>query len=371
MTERSAPATAAPVDPMPPADLRTNTEFTATFKFTDIEATLAEAFGDRFRDYRRDYYKSLNYDENGFLPAFPLTVSFELVNRCNLDCVMCYTVNHHEPKATLGLDTLETALAECRAHGLPAAVVGMGAEPLLYKGIRDVMRAVREADVMDVFLGTNGVLLNEALSEFLVTQRVARLEISLDAATPETYERIRGKDELELIERNIEAFLEVRRRHGSKLPVLRLCFCVQEFNHHEREMFLDKWRDKADYLDFQQLVDFSAIDELRATGTVADIDSVHVEEPHCAYPFNSLHVWSNGDVTPCCTFFAKNLVVGNVKDRTLKDIWDGPEMARIRGEIRSGDLNPTCRVCLGRRDVEKFAEARAMSDGTAAPSAER
>ena len=338
---------------------RDKVEHVESVKYTDVEEVLAEEFGARFRDYRRDYKKSLNYDTNGYIPEFPLTVSLEFVNRCNLNCKMCYTINHSAPKETLELSHIEHIMDECGTHGLPAAVVGMGSEALIYKGAQDAIAAVRRSGVMDLFLGTNGVLLNEQLCEFLVEQRVARIEVSLDAATPETYEKIRGKNELERIEKNLETLIQTRKRHNSKLPVIRLCFCVQEDNLHEQKAFLDKWRDRVDYIDFQEMVDFEQVDDLIDMGDDAAVakDLPQPQSTYCAYPFNSLHVWSNGDVTPCCTFFGKALKIGDARTESLKDIWDGDKLAEIRDQLLTGRLNKVCHVCLTSRDKENFAAA--------------
>ncbi len=338
---------------------RENVDHIASVKFTDVEEVLAEEFGARFREYRKSYKKSLNYDHNGYIPDFPLTVSLEFVNRCNLSCQMCYTINHADKKSTLELREIAEIMAECGANGLPAAVVGMGSEALIFKGARDAIAEVRKAGVMDVFLGTNGVLLDASLSEFLVEQRIARIEVSLDAATPETYKKIRGKDELLKIERNLEILIETRKRLNSKLPVIRLCFCVQKDNIHEQRAFLDKWQGRVDYIDFQEMVDFGQVDEFRSMGDDASIPAglPVPASTYCAYPFNSLHVWSNGDVTPCCTFFGKALTIGNTKQDTLLDIWNGEELAEIRRQLMSGNLNKVCHACLTCRDTENFATA--------------
>lgn len=338
---------------------RDKVEHVESVKYTDVEAVLTDEFGERFRAYRQDYKKSLNYDTNGFIPDFPLTVSLEFVNRCNLNCKMCYTINHSAPKATLDLAHIDAIMDECATHNLPAAVVGMGSEALIYKGARDAIASVRRADVMDVFLGTNGVLLNKSLCEFLVAERIARIEVSLDAATPETYEKIRGKNELTRIEANLETLIETRKRANSKLPVIRLCFCVQEDNLHEQQAFLDKWRGRVDYIDFQEMVDFGQVDELIELGDEAHIskDLPQPQSTYCAYPFNSLHVWSNGDVTPCCTFFGKALKIGDATKDSLKDIWEGKELAEIRNQLLSGKLNKVCHACLTCRDKENFAAA--------------
>jgi radical SAM protein with 4Fe4S-binding SPASM domain len=338
---------------------RENVEHIESVKYTDVEQVLTEAFGERFGSYRKNYRKSLNYDTNGYIPPFPLTVSLEFVNRCNLSCQMCYTINHSDKKATLDLSDIAKIMDECAANELPAAVVGMGSEALIYKGAQEAIRKIREAGVMDLFLGTNGVLLNEQLCEFLVEQRVARIEVSLDAATPETYHKIRGKNELARIEENLERLIQIRKRAKSKLPVIRLCFCVQKDNLHEQRAFLEKWKNRVDYIDFQEMVDFGQVDEFRDMGAEAAVpaDLPAPSSSYCAYPFNSLHVWSNGDVTPCCTFFGKALVIGNAKDASLSEIWNGEELAEIRRQLLEGDLNKVCHACLTCRDKENFAAA--------------
>ena len=341
---------------------RSNLSHIATMRFSDFENHMAEVHGPRFVEYRQDFHNSLNYDKNGFLPEFPITLQLELINRCNLSCVMCYTTNHKTPKETLDIGTVRKMMQEAKQYKLPALMIGMGAESLLYKDIRSLVEAAQDAEVMDIFFATNGVLLNESMAEFLVKKQVARCWISLDAATPETFKKIRGKDELDKIEANIRRLVEIKRREKSKLPNLRVSFCVQEHNFHERAAFVEKWKDTVDHIDFQQLTDFKFLDELMETGDVVQKPevpaNVDLERPVCQYPFNSLNVWSSGDVTPCCNFYGKSLVVGNVREQSLKEIWDGAALNEIRDQFRTGNINPTCRVCLCSRDQSNFGAAK-------------
>jgi radical SAM protein with 4Fe4S-binding SPASM domain len=342
---------------------RNQTKNISGVKFTDIEKILAEKFGDRFLKYRRDYKKSLNYDKNNYVPDFPLTVSFELVNRCNLKCIMCWTENHSRPKATLDLEAIGEILSECQDNHVPAAVVGMGAEMLLYKDVREVLAGIRGAGIMDLFVGTNATLLTPDMAMFMVEQQVARVEVSLDAATPETYQKIRGKDELELVEQNVRGLVEAKKKAGSKLPVIRLCFCVQPENVDERQMFIDKWRDIVDYVDFQEMCDFTYVTPL-LDGDESDVPTIEDDEvtAFCPYPFNSLNIWSDGNVTPCCTFYGKALKMGNINESTLKEIWNGESIKALREEFFSGKLNTVCKACLYFRDTENFSKAKASTE---------
>ena len=345
----------------------------ATMRFSDFEKDMAEVHGPRFIEYRKNFRKSLNCDKNGYLPDFPITVQLELINRCNLSCVMCYTVNHTTPKAVLSIDTIKKMMAEAKQHDLPALMVGMGSESLLYKDMDGLIDACKEGGVMDFFFASNGVLMNEKVSQMLIDKGVARCWVSLDAATPETFEKIRGKDELDIIEANIRRLCEMKKEQGARFPNVRVSFCVQKDNAHEREAFVKKWRGIVDHIDFQQLTDFEHIDELFEEGDVSEpLDvppEVDLDNPVCQYPFNSLNVWANGEVTPCCNFFGRKLVMGNANTDSLKEIWDGEKMEAIRDEFRTGNLNPTCRVCLCSRTQENFDDAKQVAAQTNAVSA--
>jgi len=341
--------------------LRENMDYIDRIERVDVEQTLDDQltpqFGERFRQYRNDFRKSLNYDSNGFLPDFPITVGLELVNRCNLSCIMCYTVNHSLPKATLDKKTVEKLMKEAKNEGLPAVQIGLGSEALLYKNISDVFETTASAGVMDIFLSTNGVLLKDSVCEDIIKNGVTRVFISLDAATPETFKIIRGKDELKLVESNIHRLIAAKKRLNSVLPLIRVSFCVQSENAHERDAFAKKWQDIADHVDFQAMTDFSQVDELAEHGEVNSPKFFHqnsLEKPYCPQPFNRLDVWSNGDVTPCCTFYGKNLVLGNAKIQSLREIWEGREIEELRDQFRSGNINPNCEMCLGGRDDETF-----------------
>ena len=110
--------------------------------------------------------------------------------------------------------------------GKTGLLLGVGSEGLLFKEVRETISYAKEAGIMDIILMTNGTLLTQELSEFLVQQEVSRVCISIDAATSETYEKVRGKDQLQKVEKNVRTLVETRENSGKLLPIVRLSFCV-------------------------------------------------------------------------------------------------------------------------------------------------
>ena len=310
----------------------------------DIIKKLGRILGDDFKKYRQDFDKTQNYLKTKFVPDFPLTVSLELVNRCNLNCVMCYKEHHQQPEAELDLKVLKKIFVECKKNKLPSMILGLGAETLVYRNIKKVLEMVREAQIQDVFFGTNGVLLNDEIIDLIIKNKISRVEISIDAATAETYNKVRRVPVFERVEENLNKLIAARKKQKSQLPIIRLCFVVLDINRHETQLFLKKWRHKVDYIDFQRCVDFSEMHR------PLKINKNIISNSFCSYPFYSLNIWADGSVSPCCSFYGEKLKIGDIRQQTLKEIWDSNQMKKIRQELAEKEFNPVCQKCLYSRD---------------------
>jgi radical SAM protein with 4Fe4S-binding SPASM domain len=245
------------------------------------------------------------------------------------------------------MDVVKKILKECKEERLPSIILGSGTEFLFSKDAAAVIRMVADSGIMDVFLRTNGLLLTREMTDLILDSKITRVFISLDAASPETYRRVRGRDALGLIEKNIGYLLEERARRRSFLPIVRVSFVVLEENKREQKNFLEKWRGKVDYVDFQRFQDLTHVKEKGA-----QIKNEDIQVSLCSYPFYNLSILPDGNVAPCCTYYGKELVVGSIHKQTLGEIWRSKKMERIRKEILMKQFNPVCKRCLFFRETE-------------------
>jgi radical SAM protein with 4Fe4S-binding SPASM domain len=61
-----------------------------------------------------------------------------------------------------------------------------------------------------------------------------------------------------------------------------------------------------------------------------------------------LVVQSNGEVQACgceSSINAPALIVGDIRQQTLSEIWNGPRMRALRESFTNGTLNPNCLRC--------------------------
>ena len=80
-----------------------------------------------------------------------------------------------------------------------------------------------------------------------------------------------------------------------------------------------------------------------SSSKVGGVRAERGESPICFAPFASLYLDPLGDVRACCQ--NRWQVLGNVRDRSLRDIWRGSEAEALRDHLRRGDLGLGCELC--------------------------
>jgi radical SAM protein with 4Fe4S-binding SPASM domain len=64
----------------------------------------------------------------------------------------------------------------------------------------------------------------------------------------------------------------------------------------------------------------------------------------CIYPWIHLHAYPTGEAYPCCHSEMK-YPVGNCRENTLEEIWQGASMQQLRADMLSETTNPACGRC--------------------------
>jgi len=301
-------------------------------------AWLTARFGERFLDYRRRWAQASARGDPG---DFPLSLDLAVNSGCQSNCLMCPLPGRPDGHRVRLMDPalFESLMLQAEERGLPALTLGLGSEPLLHpEAPRLVARAVR-AGVMDIRLGTNGLKLNADMARALVESGLTRLEISVDAARPETYRLVRGGD-LGDLERALETFLDQRRRAGAETPLLRLSFLRLAENRAEEAAFLARFGPLADMLALQEPVWLPGT-RLSAPGP----ESLRLAE-NCAQPWQRLGLDQDGRPWPCCSWPAVSFPpLTPASD--LARVWRSPEMEAWRRGLAGPPAAwpEPCRTC--------------------------
>lgn len=136
----------------------------------------------------------------------PLHGHFELTPLCNLNCKMCYVHLNDSQLAGKQLLSAETWI-DLMQQAIDAGMTSVnlsGGECLTYPYFDDVFLFLKQKGV-DVFILTNGVLLNEERITFFKKNCPQMIQISLYGNSEEAYERVTGKRVFSTVLNNIIA----------------------------------------------------------------------------------------------------------------------------------------------------------------------
>lgn len=317
----------------------------------DPDLVFRNKFGAKWDEYRSHWAAASKME---YVPDFPLFVRFETKFRCNLRCKMCV---HGHPELARGYSypgemsfkTYCRLIDECVEHDCPSIGVNHANEPLLDRDLVERIHYAAQKGIMDIHLNTNAVLLTEELAKRLLDSGLTRLCFSIDAATKETFQKIRVGADYDLIMRNIDMFLELKEKGGYTLPVTRASMVLQEDNADEVEQFKQQWLQKVDYVAIQRYVPISPFDEDESD------EWAHAKEmspiqggQKCSYPYESLFIHGDGLVLPCAAHKARKIAVGNIHEQSIYDIWHSSLMEELREKHKSGDLSELklCPSCI-------------------------
>lgn len=331
-------------------------EFTTVYaKKSDFDSVREAVDPEEYDKYREMWRRASSLSE---VPDFPIQIDFELNDSCNYSCPMCTysseSENDKEKKSWFDFDIYKRFISEGVKRGLKSVRLNYINEPLMRRDITKFISYARESGLLDIYFSTNGSLLTEKVSGELIGAGLLRLQVSIDAATKETYDKIRPGGDFQNVLNNIDKFLQIRNEMGSVLPTLRINFVKTEANAHELPLFIEYWENKADAIGIQDFIDIGNFipNELAGDNT---------SDFKCNQPFCHLTIRSNGDILPCCAFYGAQMPIGKVKtsdsittkhaeltDSTIIDIWMSKELIRLREIHKNGEYwkNPVCRKCV-------------------------
>ena len=122
--------------------------------------------------------------------TYPDYVMISVTNRCNLRCKTCDVYNLPNDNE-LTLDEIKRIIDQIKKNFPLSIVVLSGGEIFVREDIFEILRYIC-LNNLKVDLSTNATLLNESKIKEIIRNKVHFLCISLDGATPEAHDSIRG-----------------------------------------------------------------------------------------------------------------------------------------------------------------------------------
>jgi MoaA/NifB/PqqE/SkfB family radical SAM enzyme len=156
---------------------------------------------------------------------------FHILTRCNLSCTHCYINPEQHGTQTLPIDVIREWLTLFSKDAPKTNLILLGGEPTLHPDLPEAVKVAVRIGFKSVTIDTNGYLFHGVL-DHISPDDVDFISFSLDGATPETNDAIRGKGCFDTVMRGIKA----ARNKGFACSMI---YTVSQRNIHELPLMPD------------------------------------------------------------------------------------------------------------------------------------
>lgn len=323
-----------------------------------------------------------------FIPL-PSMLQLEISSLCNLRCRMCAKTLGYQgtaPDRVMERETFERIEAL-----LPfldyVDLSGVWGEAFIVPSLYLEILAKLKSHGIFVRTISNGTLITPEIARRIVGEGLDILSLSVDAARPETYRKIRGGGELEQLLGAVRSIAAEKKRQGKSGPKIEFLVIGMRDTIEELPSVVGMAGSLGvSRVVLQEMAEFEStkgqsvawhyrqLGKRVAAEAKAIADEVGVEfslqpcdqfdEPaekedfketrgprrrrllkDCFLPWKMAVLTTGGEVIPCCAMFSP---MGNVRERSFEDIWRGEKFLRLRRGLLSEDPPPVCVNCQAR-----------------------
>lgn len=285
----------------------------------------------------------------------PLLIDVELTNSCNLQCYMCPTGTNSlkRPRGFMSTDVMERIYANVKESAIRGVRFILWGEPTLHPQFLDFAAKIKDAGKL-VHFNTNGILLTEEMIQAIVTLEIDSMKFSFQGVDQKSYEEMRFGSDWNKIIQNIERLHSVRGEREK--PFIQISTTITDEDKARVDRFIKAMQPFCDYINVgKTILDYldvghMNISEERKKEFINLKGRQSLLEKHldvCPEVYNKLSILWNGDVTMCCNDYdGKDMVIGNITQKSIKELWNAPKAREICKKLEEGyDQIEICRNC--------------------------
>lgn len=269
------------------------------------------------------------------LPYPPLKLHLEPTSVCNLRCPMCPQAIDAVKGDTgyIDLDLFKKIVDEAKDFVREINLFFRG-EPLLHKAMPELLAYGRSAGVR-LHVNTNATILRDKQARMLIENGTSKVTISFDGPDKATYEIMRKGARYEVTLENVRRYLGLVKEYkanGWKVPytVMQVILPYDAASpgpsipQHMKDLFaglpIDEW---------DPIWPHGWAGVMQENGMVQAQPYGSNYHP-CNWLWKSLAIYWDGRVASCCADFSADQLIGDVKQSSLREIWNSPSMVKLR-----------------------------------------
>ena len=308
-----------------------------------------------------DRYKAKleQYDSTNAPPQCPsmdgVLLQLEVTNACNHKCVFCPNHASDRKKRFIDFNFAQRCIVECAKFLRKEKKIcfHMNGEPFLYKQLPELIKIAKAEGFEYIFVTTNGTVgTNDYLAEIFASG-LDSIKFSINAGTREDYLKITGRDDFDKAITALKFSDYWRKTHNQNLKIFVSCVGVKE----NKAGLLTLKNTVSDYCDevlFYYPCAYAGQEIESARQMRCDLSDLNLKTfdikhtKPCPVLWNSINITCDGYLALCCSSGLDNrLLVEDVREKSIKEVWLGKRMELIREKhVRGNILDTPCYSCI-------------------------
>lgn len=306
------------------------------------------------------------------LRRIPRGLHVEGTNICNAKCVFCAYPQMERRKQTMSMEDFRRVVDQyLEMGGRSVSLTPIVGDPFVDKHFFERLELLdAEPRVQAISFYTNAILMTpEKIERMLDRADKLHVHVSWGGFDAATWNEIMGVSKFEAARDNVLAFLEIKERRGSAVPFTLALRCpdsactgeLWERLRAAEERGLVEIAGMPDYDSWAGKVSPAALE-----GVGLAPRTMPYKRGACELLFTKPVVLANGDVNACaCRDVEAELVVGNVHETPLGEIWAGDGVDALIERHERGDYPDVCKRCTYFVSVYNGRKSRTFAkDGT-------
>jgi len=276
---------------------------------------------------------------------FPMMCVLSFIYVCNAKCPNCPYTNSqiradYKDRPFMEESTFKIIADQCGEYGAWVRISG-GGEPMLHPKAVELMEYAKNVGAK-VGLITNGSLFTEASSTRLLEAQIDMIEFSVDAGDSKTYAKVRRGLKWDVLLRNVKRIATIRNRLKSSTKII-----ASSVNQVDVDIdaIAKYWEPLVDNFQKRKYLTWGINDPSKSADPAPYLPLT--ERIPCPFIFERLNIDSRGKVMVCGFDIAGKTDMGNIHERSIKEIWHGEEYQYYRQMhlSRRGQEIELCRNC--------------------------
>lgn len=283
--------------------------------------------------------------------GLPVSISFEPTTSCNLRCPECPSGLRAftRPTGMLQKDFFTETIDQLSKDLLYLTFYFQG-EPYLNPAFLDMVKYASAKKIYTA-TSTNAHYLDDENAKRTIESGLDRLIISIDGTTQEVYQQYRVGGRLDKVLEGAKNIIRWKKELKSKTPFVVFQFLVVKPNEHQVEEIKrlaretgvdDLWFKTAQVYDYKNdpnrlIPENEKFSRYRKTENGYDYKGKLAN--HCWRLWHSPVITWDGLIAPCCFDKDAQHRLGDLKNRSFKEIWQNGKYTEFRTKILKGRKN--------------------------------